>query len=112
MHAYLQVQHHVRGLSDALPHLTYLLIVHGLLGVQTSGDGSSASSPPAPTPVHRGQQLMAALASAELPKGPGAQASLLHLTTRQFHVGAAVREALNQVHPCCALHASRLMSCS
>ena len=95
-----QVQHHVMGLADTLPRLTNLLIVHGLLGVHPEGS-LPQHSPFALTPTQQGQQLMAALTSVELPHGPGkAQASLLHLTARQFHMGDAVRRSLEQVCFC------------
>lgn len=93
---WVQVRHHMRGLADGLPHLAYLLIVNGLLGGYSQT--GSAVNQHSQTPAQRGQQLMDSLSSVELPSGPGsAQASLLCVTARQFHLSAAVQDALAQV---------------
>ena len=99
-----QMHHHQRGLQASLPHLVGLLITHGLLGQHTLGSPSQRL-PFAHTPEQRGQQLMSALASSELPASqPGkANLSLLHLSARQYHLGAAVKDALAQVCASCLL---------
>lgn len=99
----LQLQHHLRGLSDCLPSLTSLLIVHGLLGLpgaQQQQQQQQHGSPEGPSPAQRGHQLMAALMSVELPQDPDQlEASLLHRTARQFHLADAVRQTAQQVRP-------------
>ncbi|KAK9801941.1 hypothetical protein WJX73_008497 [Symbiochloris irregularis] len=89
-----QVQHHSQGLRDSLPQLANLLITDGLLGHHSRASLGSGETPF--TPEQRGQQLMDSLTCSELTSTSGAQASLLHVITRQYHVAAAIREALQQ----------------